>query len=264
MGAAGKSTGPVPEGTQSALMDQKLGLLAKYRKLVTGGNGIGAVIRYELLTGLFSWMPGLAGLGSRSLFYRFLLRRMGRAAVIGRNVTLRHPGRTSLGSRVVVEDNAVLDAKGGYGDGITIGDDVFIGRGTIFSMGGGTIAVGEGSSFGSNCRIGSLGEIKIGKKVLVAAYVYILAANHRYERTDIPVIDQPVESQGGIEIGDGTWIGAYAMIMDGVRIGEHSIIGAHTLVTKDVPPYSVVVGVPGRVVRDRRTGGGEGASAPVE
>jgi acetyltransferase-like isoleucine patch superfamily enzyme len=252
MAGGGQNNNQVPEGTQAALMDRRMGLLEKYRKLVTGGSGLGSIIRYELITGLFSWMPGLAGLGFRLVFYRFLLRKLGRSAVIGRNVTLRHPQRTSIGSRVVVEDNAVLDAKGSYGDGISIGDDVFIGRGTIFSMGGGTIEVGDGSSFGSNCRIGSLGTIRIGKKVLVAAYVYILAANHRYERTDIPVIDQPVESQGGIEIGDGTWIGAYAMIMDGVRIGEHSIIGAHTLVTQDVPPYSVVVGVPGRVIRDRR------------
>lgn len=237
--------------TQTILTDRKMGPLAKYQRLVAGGDGFFHLLKYELITGLFGWMPGLIGMGLRTFFYRFLFGKMGKGVAIGRNVTIRHPSRIRLGNRVVVEDEAVLDAKGDKGEGIILGDEVFIGRGTILTARHDTLTIGEGSNISSNCRIGPS---RLGRKVLIAAYVYIIGGGHLSDRTDIPVLDQPVAFKGGAEIGDGCWIGAFTAVMDGVRIGNDSIIGAHSLVTRDLPPFSIAFGVPAQMQRDRRKG----------
>lgn len=242
---------PQPGGvrTQATLSDARLSAFEKYRRLVVGPGSLGYLLLYEIITGLFGQMPGMIGLFLRRYFYRFLFDRMGRGVVIGRNVTLRHPARIRIGNNVFLEDEVVLDAKGGTGIAITIRDGVFIGRGTIISARSGTIEIGEGSSISSYCRIG---RSKIGRKVLIAAYVYLVSGGHRSDRLDVPVMDQPIESLGGVEIGDGCWIGARASLMDGIRVGQDAIIGAHSLVTFNIPPFAIAYGAPARVQRDRR------------
>ena len=66
------------------------------------------------------------------------------------------------------------------------------------------------------------------------------------------MIDQPNVSRGGATIGDGTWIGTKSTVLDGVSVGSDCIVGAHSLVTKDAPDFSVIVGSPAKVIRDRR------------
>jgi acetyltransferase-like isoleucine patch superfamily enzyme len=233
--------------TQKALLEEG-SALQKYQRLVSGTNGIPGLLKYELITGLFGGLPGVLGLALRRFFYRFLFKKMGRGVIIGRHVTIRHPQRIELGNQVVIEDGVVLDAKGDAGD-MVIEDQVFIGRGTILTCRSGPLRIEAGSSISSYCRIGSG---RIGRKVLIAAYVYLITGGHRTDRWDMPVIDQPAEFKGGVEIGDCCWIGAFCGVMDGVRIGHNSLIGAHSLVTRDIPPYSIAVGVPAEVKRDRR------------
>jgi acetyltransferase-like isoleucine patch superfamily enzyme len=235
--------------TQAILTDTKVSPLKKYQRLIAGGTGFFQLMRFELITSLFGAWPGLLGMALRQFFYRSLLKKMGRGVAIGRNVTLRHPDRIRLGDRVVIEDEAVLDAKGDQGEGIVLGDEVFIGRGSILTSRYDTLSIGDGTNISSNCRIGPS---RLGRKVLIAAYVYIIGGGHRSDRIDIPVLDQPVEFKGGAEIGDGCWIGAFTAVMDGVRIGHDSVIGAHSLVTHDLPPFSVAFGAPAQLRRDRR------------
>ena len=241
-----------PLRTQSYLSDRKTGALAKYQRMIVGTTGIPGLLKYELLTGLFGGMPGLPGLALRSYFYRFLLKKIGKGVAIGRDVTIRHPNRIEIGNRVVIEDGAVLDARGE--SGIRIHDGVFIGRGTILSARNGQVEIEEGASISSYCRITST---RIGRKVLIAANVYSIGGGHTSDLVEIPIIDQPVEFRGGIEIGDGSWIGAFTAIMDGVCIGNDVIIGAHSMVTKDISPFAVAYGVPASVRRDRRDRKGE-------
>ncbi|MBN1269063.1 MAG: acyltransferase [Kiritimatiellae bacterium] len=238
-------------GIQATLSDRRRGALAKYADLVVGG-GIGAVIKYELITGLFGSWPGAVGLWLRQKFYRCLFRTCGRGLIIGRNVTLRRPDRISLGRNVVLGDNSTLDAKGDTGDGIVIRDGVFVGPGTIVSTGGGSIELDEGANIGSYCRIGTLGRTRIGKKALLAAYCYVVGAGHDASRTDVPILDQPITTKGGAEVGDGCWLGARVTVMDGTKIGRDSIVGAHAVVTEDLPEFCVAVGIPAKVVKMRK------------
>ena len=81
--------------------------------------------------------------------------------------------------------------------------------------------------------------------------VTIITRNHRFDRTDIPMMEQGFEEERPVYIGNDVWIGDRALILPGVHIGDGSIIAAGAVVTKDVSPYSIVAGVPARKIRDR-------------
>lgn len=93
--------------------------------------------------------------------------------------------------------------------------------------------------------------ILIGKDCMISYNVHMRTDMHRYDRISIPMNKQGV-SEADIVIGDDVWIGYGAQIMMGVTVGSHSIIGAGAIVTHDIPEYSVAVGVPARVIKDRR------------
>ncbi|NOZ55532.1 MAG: acyltransferase, partial [Calditrichaeota bacterium] len=140
----------------------------------------------------------------------------------------------------------------GEDSAIRIGRNVFIGRDTVVATRDGTIEIGDHSDIGASCRIASSGKVVLGKHVLIAAYCYIGGATHRYDRLDLPIMEQGIVRKGGVVIEDDVWLGAGVIIPDGVRIGTGSVIGAGAVVTKDIPPYSVAVGVPARVVANRK------------
>lgn len=92
----------------------------------------------------------------------------------------------------------------------------------------------------------SVDQITIGSKVAVSRGVFICTASHDVAYRNLPLITAPVE------IKDGVWIGAFATILPGVTIGEGAVVAACSVVTKDVPPFSVVAGCPARVIKERK------------
>lgn len=95
------------------------------------------------------------------------------------------------------------------------------------------------------------GPLRIGDNVMMGPEVTILTHTHRIDRTDIPM-GQQGSMVSEVVIGDDVWIGMRAIILPGVRIGSGAVIGAGAVVTKDVPDYAVVGGVPARVIRYRK------------
>ena len=90
----------------------------------------------------------------------------------------------------------------------------------------------------------------MGEKVLLSPNVYITDCDHEYRDLEVPVIDQGIVQRGQtVSIGDGSYIGINAVIVGNVKIGEHCVIGANSVVTKDVPDYCVAVGSPARVIK---------------
>ena len=126
------------------------------------------------------------------------------------------------------------------------GEDVCIGFGTIFSHP--NAALGKTAYIGNFC---SIGDVEIGDDVLVASHVSIMNGcnQHRIDRLDVPVREQ-IGVYVPISIGEDTWIGERATIA--ANVGNHCVIGAGALVLKPVPDYGVAVGVPAKVIRDRR------------
>ena len=128
------------------------------------------------------------------------------------------------------------------------GSNVNIEKNADFGSGA-NISIGKNSGIGINCKV--RGPLTIGENVMMGPDCVILTSTHNFERTDIPMIEQ-----GGavkkVTIGDDVWIGTRAIILPGVTIGNGVIIGAGAVVTKDVPDYAIVGGVPARVIRMRK------------
>lgn len=118
---------------------------------------------------------------------------------------------------------------------------------------GGTVRIGKGSEIGERCRISIANSLEIGEKVLLSPNVYITDCDHEYRDVDVPVIDQGIVQRGQkVSIGEGSYIGINAVIVGNVRIGRHCVVGANSVVTKDVPDYCVAVGSPAKVIKNMK------------
>lgn len=230
----------------------------KYRALVIGRPGLWPLVSYELVMMVSSWVPGALGLFLRSKLYPRLLGGAGRNVVFGVNVTLRHPHKVFISDDVVIDDGCCLDAKGSDNRGIVIETGVFIGRNTILSCKNGDIHIGERANLGFNCEIFSASRVRVGKRILMAAYTYLVGGDHLYDRTDVPVLDQGRTARG-IDVGDHVWLGAHVIVTDGSMIGRDAIIGAGAVVVGEIPEFAVAAGIPARVIRDRREPTGQDA-----
>jgi acetyltransferase-like isoleucine patch superfamily enzyme len=174
--------------------------------------------------------------------------------VFGQNVTLRHPHKIVLGDNVVIDDNCLLDAKGEDNTGIRIGAGVFLGRNSILSCKNGDIVLEDNVNIGFNSEVFSGNNVTIGRDTLVAAYCYFIGGDHDAASMDTAVLHQGSTARG-IRIGPQAWFGAGVKVLDGVTVGEHCVVGAGAVVTKDLPAAAVAVGVPARVIRYREGNG---------
>jgi acetyltransferase-like isoleucine patch superfamily enzyme len=110
------------------------------------------------------------------------------------------------------------------------------------------VSVGDRCLIGKGSGIVGHLRIEIGDDVWTGHHVYITDQNHGYEDRDLPV-SQQVMPERPVSIGDGSWLGHGTVVLPGARIGRHVVIGANSVVTGDIPDYSVAVGVPARVIR---------------
>lgn len=113
----------------------------------------------------------------------------------------------------------------------------------------GDVTIGEHSAL--NVGAATIGTVTIGSAVRIASYAVLVGENHGTDDLELPIAIQPLTSSG-VTIEDDVWIGANTTIVDGVTVGSHSVVAAGAVVTRDVPPWSIVAGVPARVIRDRR------------
>ena len=236
-----------------ALLDEEKSAFQKYRDLFVGKGGFFQFLKYECIVLLFSWVPGALGLFLRKIFYRFLFRKVGKGVALGRNITVRHPHKISIGDRSFIDDYAVLDAKGEKNQGIAIGQNVIVGRNTILSCKGGSICLEDYANISANCSLLSETKIAVGKHTFLAGHCYLVAGgNHSFSRTDIPIMFQPSLTKGGIAIGEDCWLGASVTVLDGVTLGKGCVVGAGAVVLDSLPEYSVAVGNPAKKIKDRR------------
>jgi acetyltransferase-like isoleucine patch superfamily enzyme len=115
----------------------------------------------------------------------------------------------------------------------------------------GWIEIGDHSTVNEFCALHGAGGIRIGNGVRIGCHTVIHSVQHHFERVDIPIWKQGTCAKP-IVIEDDVWIGANSTILGGVTIGAHTIIGAHSLVTKSIPPYSIAYGVPAKTRRSRK------------
>ena len=191
----------------------------------------------------------------RGLMYRLCIGSVKGNLFIGKNVAIRYPKNLHLGAQVIIEDGAEINCLASnemhLGDRVSIGKYAIIRPSNIY---GGPI--GEGLVMGNNSNIGPYnyigcsGKITIGDNVMLAPRVSIYAENHVFDNPNITIKAQGV-SKKDVVIEDDCWIAANAVILAGVTIGKGSVVAAGSVVNEDVPAFSVVAGVPARVIKSR-------------
>ena len=153
----------------------------------------------------------------------------------------------AAGQGVYIGKHCALKGK----HNITLEDSVTVRPYAQIWSGGGTVRIGRGSEIGERCRISIANSLNIGEKVLLSPNIYITDCDHEYRNLRVPVIDQGIVQKGQtVSIGDGSYVGINTVIVGNVKIGKHCVIGANSVVTKDVPDYCVAVGSPAKVISE--------------
>lgn len=128
-----------------------------------------------------------------------------------------------IGKKVNIEKYALIDDK------VTIGEHSGVGEGALL-----------------------IGKITIGDYVMMGPHVEMWTKNHCFDATSIPMALQGYSDEKPIKIGSDVWIGSRAILLPGVIVGDGAIIGAGSIVTNEVPPYSIVCGVPANIIKYRK------------
>ena len=166
---------------------------------------------------------------SHIVSYQFDL--WGKGSRLGRGAKLIGPNLIQVGCNVLIGELAWLNAKDDRGDGevtLTISDNVYIGR---------------------LVQINAWQSVTIKKNVLIADRVFISDADHNYIDTSTPIPFQGDSFQGAVTLCEGCWIGIGAVILPGVTIGRNAVVAANAVVTKSVPDYAIVGGVPAKIIK---------------
>jgi len=155
-----------------------------------------------------------------------------------------NPLKHKKGKRALVRRQTRMDVLP-FND-FTLGDDSTIEDFATVNNGVGAVRIGNRSRIGISCVV--IGPVTIGNDVMLAQNIVVSGLNHPYEDVHVPISAQKVTTKQ-IVIEDESWIGANAVITAGVTVGKHSVIAAGSVVTKDVPPYSIAAGNPARIIK---------------
>jgi len=131
---------------------------------------------------------------------------------------------------------------------LTVGEHVLLEPNTWLT-GSGSIHIGEGTFLNLGVQVASVNEVSIGAHCMFANGCFITDGNHRFDDPDKPITWQGFTSKGPTRIGDNVWCGANVVVTSGVTIGERCVIGANSVVTTDLPPYTIAAGAPARALR---------------
>jgi acetyltransferase-like isoleucine patch superfamily enzyme len=206
--------------------------------------------RADLLSYLLKDLPGDVGARLRAEWYPSLFGGWGEGIEMRPGVTFIHPERIALGSRVRIEERVHLDATRGGGMVFADGVRLCFGSYLITHTDVGYIRIGEGSYIGAYSQVWGHAGVEIGSHVLAAPGLLIVPYQHTFTDVNTPIYLQG-GSQQRVVIEDDVYLGMGMRVLSGVTIGRGSVVGAGAVVTRDVPPLSIAVGVPARVIRTR-------------
>jgi acetyltransferase-like isoleucine patch superfamily enzyme len=175
--------------------------------------------------------------GKKSQIYTWVLR--GDAGHIGKNSLVHPPFHSWDVKTLYIGDNVEIHAGGWIATLTEYARVKFEPE----------IKIGNGTYIGHCCHIVACDKMTIGKNVTIADNVYITDNLHGFEDISCGVMPQPLKVPGPVTIEDEVWLGERVCVMPNVTIGKHSVIGANSVVTKDIPPYSIAVGIPATVIK---------------
>lgn len=206
-------------------------------------------VKEAVVVTLVGWIPRLPGYVLRRLLYRTIVARIGKV-FIETGVQIFGANHIEIEDEVAISHDVRLEAVN-QNSKIRLRYRVSLDRGVDINAGNCHIEIGELTSLGPYTCIAGSGDIKIGKGCLISSHVSIYSNNHNFADTTRYILAQGITCKG-IVIEDDCWLGTGVRVLDGLTIGQGSVIGAGAVVTKDIPPYSVAVGVPAKVISSRK------------
>lgn len=142
-----------------------------------------------------------------------------------------------------------LFARRTYGR-LILGREVRIGADSAIRAHEGTVELGERCVLGARVTVNAYLDIYIGAETLIADDVYIVDFDHRFDDPSKPIMDQGIV-KSAVRIGSGCWLGTKVTVTRGARIGDGAVIGAGSVVTKDIPARAIAAGTPARIIGER-------------
>jgi galactoside O-acetyltransferase len=206
-----------------------------------------------LFTTLLGGIPTIAlGPQLRNLVYRSIFAKLDKQVYIQNGVDFLGTNFIEISQNVFIFKGVRIDGKG-ENNKIYLGNKVAIERNVdIGCLDNTSIYIDDETFIGPNVCIAGPGNIKIGKYCMIASHSGIYANNHNFADPTELIRDQGI-TRKGIVIEDNCWLGHGVTVLDGVTIGKGSVIGASAVVTKDIPPFSVAVGIPAKVIKSRNS-----------
>ena len=203
------------------------------------------------------WCVGVAGVLVGPYKNRKLLATLTPKPYISPRAQVHCPN-LEIGPQAFIDDGVVIYGHP-HGGRVVLGPRVHVYRGTIIEVGhGGSVVIGEATHVQSNCNLkGFVSDLRIGSQVQIAPQCAFSPYEHNFDDLSLPIRAQGLRSRGPIVIEDDAWLGVGVRVLEGVTIGRGAIVGAGAVVTQDIPPYAIAVGVPARVIGYR---GGERAA----
>ncbi|MDK2829032.1 MAG: hypothetical protein PWP67_1847 [Clostridium butyricum] len=191
----------------------------------------------------------------RGIKHKFLFKKGKGLIFVGKKVKIRSHSHIKCGSGMTIEDGCFINAL--CKNGVIIGNNFSIGRNSIIECTGvirelgDELIIGNNVGIAANAFISVRGKVEIGDSCIFGPYVKIFSENHNFNDLDTPIFLQGA-TQKGVKVGKDCWIGANVTILDGVKIGKKVVVAAGSVINKDIPDYSIVGGVPAKVLKMRK------------
>jgi acetyltransferase-like isoleucine patch superfamily enzyme len=192
----------------------------------------------------------LATWGSSPYYGRIHLSRLSKRGYVSHRAYICHT-KLKLGNHIYIDDGVLIFQDQG-GETVEIGDSVHIHRDTIVQTGsGGSLTIGDQTHIQPRCQFSAYkGSIVIGRRVEIAPACAFYSYDHGISH-GLSVKDQPISTKGGIVLKDDVWLGYGVIVLDGVCIGKDAVIGAGSVVTRDIPENVIAVGNPAKIIKKR-------------
>lgn len=227
----------------------------KYLHVVVGNSSFLYFLYFEWCQ-LLACIPGALGMVLRKWFWPRLFAACSPGAVFGYGVVVRHPCRMRIGEKVVISEYCILDGRHSEQEvSIEIGDETILSNNVMLSCKDGFIKLGDRVGVNAQTVIQSTNHnpVQVNDDCVIGQRCLIIAGG-TYDvgpREEL-IRERSIKADGGVSIQNNVWLGANVTVLGGVVVGEGSVVGAGAVVTKSVPTFSVCMGVPARVARERQ------------
>jgi acetyltransferase-like isoleucine patch superfamily enzyme len=165
------------------------------------------------------------------------------------SVDVRTPAQIKILKNCLIKARTILDGRSDLREhGILLGEDTYLKENCYLDAYGGFIEIGGKCAFAQNTIIHGGGGVTIGQHVIVGANCYIIASNHKFDTSELPIMLQG-DKRLGIRIGNNVWLGGGVIVLDGVNIGDNCVVGAGSVLTKNVESNTIVYNRRDHIVR---------------